>query len=178
MELLDGGKWKCFTLSVYLLLLEHNNIINLQYVYYFCWLKYFDYSYHVTPVGPMKKFKVDGGVKLCFEKGHCEPLLDFKDLHFHYQTCNASNENTPFQGKCLVNKVEEIFYSFTQDIIFPFIVFWIVFSVANASFWQVWALTFGRKLNVFHQHLVVNTHITQFNFSSFSMHEDKKKDSN
>lgn len=84
MELLDGGEWKCFILLVYLLLLEYNNIINLYYVYYFCWLKYFDYSYYVIFVGLMKKFKVDGGVKFCFEKGYCELLLDFKDFYFYY----------------------------------------------------------------------------------------------
>lgn len=52
----------------------------------------------------MKKFKADGGVKLCFEKGHCETMLDFKDVPLHYTICNASNENMPFQGKCLLNK--------------------------------------------------------------------------
>lgn len=80
-----------------------------MFIFYFFWLKCFDFSYHVTPVGPMKKFKVDGGVKLCFKKGHCEIMLDFKDLPLHYQICNASNENMPFQGKCLLDEFVEIF---------------------------------------------------------------------
>lgn len=63
----------------------------------------------------MKKFKVDGGVKLCFEKGHCETMLEFKDLPLHYQLCNASNENMPFQGMFKIEYVD--IYQFTWTFI-------------------------------------------------------------
>lgn len=54
--------------------------------------------YHVTAVGPMKRFKIDGEIQLCFEKGHCNTKQHFKDLPLHYKTCNISSEDIPFQG--------------------------------------------------------------------------------
>lgn len=66
----------------------------------------------------MKKFKVDGGVKLCFKKGNCEIMLDFKDLPLHYQKCNASNENMPFQGKCLLDEFVDILFLFSKFLMY------------------------------------------------------------
>ena len=57
-----------------------------------------NYRYHITPVGPSKKFKIDGEVKLCFNKGHCDVNLLFKDMPLHYKICNASSGEVAFQG--------------------------------------------------------------------------------